>query len=67
VNAIQKPLCDLKNVPKSGFTELHVKLHTETLLDFAIHRKQNETRIRKSTRVKIMRVHRAVSRGRLIQ
>jgi hypothetical protein len=49
----------------SGFTELHAKLDADALHDFAIHRRQNETRIRKSTRVKI--VHSAVSRGRLMQ
>jgi hypothetical protein len=37
------------------------------LLDFAIHRRQNETRKSKSTRVKAMRVHSAVSHGRLMQ
>jgi hypothetical protein len=26
-----------------GFTELHAKLDADTLLDFAIHRTQNET------------------------
>jgi hypothetical protein len=31
----------------SGFTELHAKLDADTLLDFAIHRKQKETRSRK--------------------
>jgi hypothetical protein len=52
----------------SGFTELHAKLDADTLLDFANHRRQNETRSRKSTRVKTMRVHSssAVSRGRLM-
>jgi hypothetical protein len=37
------------------------------LLDYAIHRRQNETRSRKSTRVNTMLVHSAMSRGRLIQ
>jgi hypothetical protein len=27
----------------SGFTELHAKLGADTLLDYAIHRRQNET------------------------
>jgi hypothetical protein len=27
----------------SGFTELHAKLDADTLLDFAIHRRQNKT------------------------
>jgi hypothetical protein len=43
----------------SGFTELHAKLDADTLLDFAIRRRQNETRSRKSTRVKTMLVHMA--------
>jgi hypothetical protein len=53
MNAIQKPLSGLKNVPKnlmkhskgfgSGFTELHAKLDADTLLDFAIYCRQNET------------------------
>jgi hypothetical protein len=51
----------------SGFTELHAKLDTGTLLDLAIHRRQNETRSRKSTRVKTLHVHSAVNRGRLLQ
>jgi hypothetical protein len=51
----------------SGFTEFHAKLDADTLLDFAIHRRQNETRSRKSTRVKTVLVHSAVSRGRLMQ
>jgi hypothetical protein len=50
-----------------GFTELHAKPAADTLLNFAIHRIQNETRSRKSTRVKTMRAHSAVSGGRLMQ
>jgi hypothetical protein len=50
-----------------GFTELHAKFDADTLLDFAIHRRQNETRSRKSTHVKTVRVHSAVSHGRLMQ
>jgi hypothetical protein len=50
-----------------GFTEFHAKLDADTLLNFAIHRRQHETRSRKSNRVKKMRVHSAVSRGRLMQ
>jgi hypothetical protein len=50
-----------------GFTELHAKLDADTLLDFAIHRRQNETQSGKSTRVKTMRVHSAVSHGRLME
>jgi hypothetical protein len=37
------------------------------LLDFAIHRRKNETQSWKSTRVKTMHVHSVVSRGRLMQ
>jgi hypothetical protein len=33
----------------SGFTELHIKLDADKLLDFAIHHRQNETQIRKTT------------------
>jgi hypothetical protein len=33
----------------SRFTELHAKLDAYMLLDFAINRRQNETRSRKST------------------
>jgi hypothetical protein len=32
----------------SGFIELHAKLDADTLLGFAIHRRENETRIRKA-------------------
>jgi hypothetical protein len=77
VNAIQKPLSSLKNVLQkltkhfksfgSRFTELHANLDTDMLLDFAIHCRQNETWSQKSTCVKTMRVHRAVSHGRLMQ
>jgi hypothetical protein len=73
VNAIQKPLPGLKNVLQkphehlksfgSGFTELHAKLDADTLLNFAIHGRQNETGSRKSTRVKTMLVHSAMSCG----
>jgi hypothetical protein len=44
----------------SGFTELHTKLDADTLLDFAIHRRQNEFE-------KTIRVHSAMSRGTLMQ
>jgi hypothetical protein len=77
VNAIQKPLSGLKyalHIPTkhfkgfgSRFTELHAKLGADTLLDFAIHCRQNETRSRKSTAVKVKRVHSVVSCGRLMQ
>jgi hypothetical protein len=50
----------------SRFTELHAKLDAD-MFDFAIHRRQNETRSRKSTLVKTMRVYSMVSRGRLLQ
>jgi hypothetical protein len=50
----------------SGFTELHAKLDADTLLDFDIHRRKKETRSRKSTRVKTMRVHSVVPHGRLM-
>jgi hypothetical protein len=53
VNVIQKPLSGLKNILQkpheifqgfsSTFTELHTKLDADTLLDFAIHHRQNET------------------------
>jgi hypothetical protein len=51
----------------SGFIELHANLDADTLPDFAIHRRQKETLSRKRTRVKTMRAHSAVSRGRLMQ
>jgi hypothetical protein len=35
----------------SGFAELHAKFQAGALLDFAIHRRQNETRNRKKTLV----------------
>jgi hypothetical protein len=62
VNAIQKPLSDLKNVLQNltkhfkdftnGFTELHAKLDVDMLLDFAIHGRQNGTQSLKSARKK---------------
>jgi hypothetical protein len=61
MNVIQKPLSGIKNVlqkPHEAFQEL---------LDFAIHRRQNETRSRKITRVKTVYVYSAVSRGTLMQ
>ncbi|PNF41341.1 hypothetical protein B7P43_G16619 [Cryptotermes secundus] len=36
----------------SGFTELHTKLYADTLLNFAIHFRQNKARSQKRTRVK---------------
>jgi hypothetical protein len=52
---------------RSGFTELHAKLDADMLLDFTIHCRQKETRSQKSTWVKTMRLHSAVSHGRLMQ
>jgi hypothetical protein len=52
---------------RGGFTELHAKLDANMLLDFAIHRRQNETWSRKSTRVKTMLVHSVMSCGRVMQ
>jgi hypothetical protein len=53
MNAIQKPPSGLKNVLQkpheafqgfsSGFTELHAELDADTLLNFAIHHRQNKT------------------------
>jgi hypothetical protein len=43
------------------------KLGADTLLDFAIHCRQNKTQSRKSTHVETMCVHSAVSCGRLMQ
>jgi hypothetical protein len=51
----------------SGFTELHTKLDADTQLDFAIHRRQNETQSQKSTCIETMHVHSAVSSDRLMQ
>jgi hypothetical protein len=51
----------------SGFTELHAKLGANRLLDYAIHRGQNETQRQKSPSAKTMHVHSAVSCGRLMQ
>jgi hypothetical protein len=77
MNAIQKPLFGLKNVLQnltkhfkgfsSGFTELHAKLHADTLLDFSICHRQNETQSQISTHVKTMHVHSVVLCGRLMQ
>jgi hypothetical protein len=50
-----------------GFGEVLVKLDADTLLDFAIQRRQNETRSRKSTLVKAMHVRSVMSHGRLMQ
>lgn len=62
MNAIQKLLSALNIVLKrpheafkgfgSGYTDLHVKLDADTLLDSAIHPRLNETQSQKSTCVK---------------
>jgi hypothetical protein len=51
----------------SGFTELHAKLDADALLDLAIHRGQNKSQSQKSTSVKTMHVHSALSNRRLMQ
>jgi hypothetical protein len=52
----------------NGFTELRAQLNADTLLDFAIHYRQHKTQSKKkSTRLKTMHVHSAVSHGRLMQ
>jgi hypothetical protein len=51
----------------SGYTKLHAKLDADTLLDFAIHRRQNETPSQKRTCVKTMLVHSVMSCGRVMQ
>jgi hypothetical protein len=76
VNVTQKLLSAYRMLSKSlvkhlkgfssEFTGFHTKLDTDTLLDFAIHHRQNETQSQK-TRVKTMRVHSMVSHGRLMQ
>jgi hypothetical protein len=68
-NAIQNPLSGLKHLKGfgRGYTERHAKLYADMLLEFAINRRQNQTRSWKSARVKIMHVHSAVLRGRLMQ
>jgi hypothetical protein len=50
-----------------GFTKLRAKLDVDTLLDIAIHHRQNNTWSQKSTYIKRMHVHSAVSHGRLMQ
>jgi hypothetical protein len=66
----KKLLSGLKNVCKSlmkhfkgfssGFTKLHMKLYVETLLNFAIHRRQNGTQSKKSTHIKTKHSQRGV-------
>jgi hypothetical protein len=43
-----------------GFTKLYAKLDADTLLDFAIHCRQNESQSPKSARVKTVRVRSVV-------
>jgi hypothetical protein len=50
----------------SGFTDLQANPDAGMLLGSAVYRKRNETRSRRSTRVKT-RVHSAVSSVRLMQ
>jgi hypothetical protein len=63
------PKCLTKHFKGVGseFAEVHTKLDADMLLDFAIHRSQREAQSRKSTRVKTMHVHSAVSHSRLMQ
>jgi hypothetical protein len=66
-NVLQKPLTKHLKCFDSGFTKCHAKLYADTLLDFDIHHRQNETRTRKSNHIETMHVHSTVSRGRLMQ
>jgi hypothetical protein len=56
-----------RSISRVLVADLLRKLDAETLLNFAIHHRQNETRSRKSTSVKTMHVHSAVLHGRLMQ
>jgi hypothetical protein len=73
ITAVRLKECFSKTIMKhlkgfgSRFTEIHAKLDVDMLLDFAIHRRQNETRSRKRTCVKTMCVHSMVSCGRVKQ
>jgi hypothetical protein len=51
----------------SRISELHAKLDADTLLDFAIHRRQTETQGQENSCIKTMSFHSAMSRGRLMQ
>jgi hypothetical protein len=51
----------------SGFTELHAKLDSDTLLNFAVHHRRNKTEVKTNTSVKAMCVHSTVLHGRLMQ
>jgi hypothetical protein len=72
----QQPPSGLKNVLKKpheafqGFQQqiyrTSCKSDADTLLDFAIHRRKNETQSQKSTHVKTMHIH-STSHGRLMQ
>jgi hypothetical protein len=76
MNAIQKPLSGLKNFSKSllkhfkcfssRLSELHAKLDADTLL-FCHPSQAKQTWSWKIARVKTMRFHSVVSRGRLMQ
>jgi hypothetical protein len=50
----------------SGFTEIHTKHDADTLLDFAIHRKQNKAQSQESTLLKTVLFHSVVLSGRLM-
>jgi hypothetical protein len=71
MNAIQKPLSGLKNVLQKPHEEFQGLLSFMQNLMWTccsiLPSITDETRSRKSTRVKTMRVHSAVSRGRLMQ
>jgi hypothetical protein len=51
----------------SRYTELRARLDADTLLNFVIHHRQNETQSRKSKGLKTIYVHSGVSRGKLKQ
>jgi hypothetical protein len=63
MNGIQKLLSGLKNVLRKAHEAFHAKLVADTLLDFAVHRRQNETQVEKHL-CKNMRVHNAKSHGK---
>jgi hypothetical protein len=50
-----------------GFTELHAKFYADLLLDFAIHRRQNEIQNQKNHLCKNIACSQHKSRGRLKQ
>jgi hypothetical protein len=65
-NVLPKPQEAFQGVC-SRFTDLHAKLNADTVLDFAIHQRENKTQSQKNTFVKTMRVHSTVSHGGLMQ